>query len=307
MENRLPSVCIFGAGAIGLSLAWHLSRSARVKVISKHNTSGLLQVELKTNSEDSGESRQLSVVSLDDPICYDSFGFYFICVKAQDQRQILSDLKPKLKTTDCVVLLSNGINMFLDAADLLGPETSIIRGLVFYGALKEKETEILQAGKPTLLLASRDIDRSDKLRVGSIFTASGMTVSYEENIARAEWKKAITSLVVNTLCTLNRCENGRLSKDLDLKRQATMLLSEIDQVIRRDGFQLQEVTPDIFFASIEQHASNINSTLLDYRRGKQTELPFTLGRFLSLADQYGVPVPLMTELAFRLEGMSKER
>jgi len=298
MASLKKELCIIGAGAIGRSLAWNFSKVQPVSLLYRENPPESLELSCSSSgSPNNNNKRQVQCIDWADLRAGRRFETYFLAVKAYDQAAVLKLLYPHLRANDTVVLLSNGLNMFLEGVEILGKDQPILRGLLFYGAQTKGTSIVSEVGRPRVLLASRESDRDIRLDVGSQFEAAGIEVAQEDNIARAEWRKGVTNLVVNTLCTAANVKNSALNSDPELNRQARELLCEIKIVIERDGFTLEEYQPDNFFAAVEKHGDNLNSTLLDRKLNKKTELSFILNRFLALADSYGLATPAMNQLA----------
>jgi 2-dehydropantoate 2-reductase len=293
------NICIVGAGAVGLTLAVKLARSHAVWLLARPyqlESLGGSPYRLEGAEELVLPSDRIRVVTVRELEGLPRDLSYWICVKAYDLDEALADIAPRLNRATPVVLLSNGLGIFFQASLLVGRKAPLMRLCPSFGARKLAPTEVALAGRLSGTFAALEQDLACADPVLQIARGIFDQITLERSIAAAEWNKALVNLVVNPICSIVNAENGALLRNPHLKRLASAALEEIRAVARADGFDLSQTTDEIFLAGLERHASNINSTLCDLRAGKKTELDYLLGRFLRLAADHGVEIPVCQSL-----------
>ncbi len=271
-------IAIVGAGALGSYLADTLSKRAEILLLGR-NLAELSSFKAK---------------------------FIFICVKAHHLDDLMKTLTPHLSNSSILVLCCNGLGMYFQLATALKVKCPILRLLPNIGLRKLSDGKIIVSGEPLSYLASTAQDKSDRDGLEAILRESGWRLQVEKDIATAEWKKALTNIIVNSLASICDAPNGIILDSLELKELAGKVLAEIRAVALADGFDLSSPTDKDIFAGIKNHAQNICSTLVDLRAGKKTEIDCILGRFLRLARDYGIATPISETLYLLLKALENK-
>ena len=286
MTTILPKKCaIIGAGAVGLYFAELLAKSFEVRIIAKSS-----QLEQWGRKEFKLAGKKVPLQSLDAFSPAREGEIIWLCVKAYDLDGLVAKLKPQLNQNTPLVLLSNGLGIYFQVATDLGKLVPILRMLPTFG-LKLNDFKVECFGTPAALFAYAEQDSALAQALHSKLSQLGLALTLEKNIATAEWRKALVNLVVNTLATCLDRENGSVIETPDLEQIAAQMLDEARQVAKADGFDLSSPSNDQIFANIRQHAANINSNLIDLRNRRKSDMEYLMGRFITLAQSYGVPIP----------------
>lgn len=296
-----PPVCIIGSGPVGITLAVLMSQSRDVYLVSKGGLKKIPRISGAMALKASGRLKQIDSAQIGSVAKEAEF---WICTRAYDVREVLKQYKSSMLSSSGIVLCSNGLGVFLDAAFDIGRSTPLARVLFSFGARVAEEGEAVLAGSLMASVSSMQEHSGYSDSCGLLLEELGFNVRREVNVAAAEWRKAIANIIVNSLCTIARVKNGVLVEDSELRTQALAMLSEIRQVMKADGFEFPELTDEVFLESILLHADNINSTLAALNSGKKTETDYMMGRFLKIAEDYQIDVPVAAEAAqklFRLE------
>ncbi|MCB0317194.1 MAG: ketopantoate reductase family protein [Bdellovibrionales bacterium] len=290
--------CIIGAGAVGNALAVLSSHNRETYLLVKPEHKKLYSEDLPeiSGAIDKHASPDLRIITREDLSALPDRVDFWICTRAYDVQNIPEYLSLRDLNNDRFVLASNGLGLFMDLSVDLGSQIPIIRALFSFGVKKTSPTCSELSGSLISTIAARIQDEGFLNETLDFLCDLGFKTSKEQNIAIAEWRKVITNIIVNSLCTIANSNNGVIFKDKKIKIKAAEMLAEIKEVANRDGFNFSNLSEDVFFNSITPHASNINSTLAAIRNKKKTETDFFIGRFLKIANAYGIHTPVTSSV-----------
>ncbi|MCB0331981.1 MAG: 2-dehydropantoate 2-reductase [Bdellovibrionales bacterium] len=300
--TRKTKHLVIGPGAIGLSLGSYLATCVpndNILILGRETRTRQLIISLV--GDRSSTSPPLTYERLYDLKSIPNGSYLWVCVKAYNLDALLNFLTDKLNSTHTLMLCMNGLGMAMQASLFIKRTVPTIRSLFSYGALKEADTTIRVSGVPRVLLAGYAEQSETLLIIESLLTQSGFSTEISKNIATAEWEKAMMNIVVNSLATLAGRENGILLSDPDIHAQAKELLTEIRSVAQAEGFDTSHMSDNRFFQKLENFRDNKNSTLIDVEHGRETELPYLLGRFLQIANNYGLSTPVAQSIADQVD------
>ncbi len=280
LEPPLP-IGIIGAGAVGLGLAAHLSKIVPVTVVARSNK----LEQLKRSDPPPGVSYVGSLSAL--PL---QVGSLWVCTKAFAAPDALKAAEFLFSPTCPVVVLSNGLGVYQECAELIARRAPIVRALVSTGFVETYDA-VVQTGQLKVALAASSEYESSLRTVESILLAAGAVVTIESNVATAEWRKALLNVVTNPICTLVRSSNKALIEDSDLSQLAVQILGEARSVALKEGFSFPDLTNEYIFSLVKSVGDNRNSQLIDLERGRKSEIDYVLGRIIRIAKSYDLPVP----------------
>lgn len=292
---RFPPLCIVGGGAVGRTLAVLMSAHAETSILVKPSQrTEMLDRPLTVSGahHHSTPPRSVGLLLVDELGVLPAETEFWMCVKAFDLDVALRSIAPFLNPASTVVVLANGLGVFMQAAETIRRRAPLVRVLPSFGVRTHSPTEVVLAGDLVATVAAPRTADAARDSVIDRLKASGIRTSAESNVAIAEWRKAAVNLIVNTLCTLAGARNGALATEPALAGLIPPLLGEIRAVAAKEGFDLSDLTPEAFLERLAPHALNTNSTLVDLRAGRRTEIDYITGRFLSIAARYEVPTPV---------------
>ena len=270
---------IIGNGSIGQALALLLSQSTPVTLIDRSRFEG--SRKLRSNGS----------LSLTKQIPFQAnipeSSFIWICCKNYDLENLIEQHIHTLRETEAVLIAcQNGFQIVDSIEKLLGVQKQIIRCLPVFGALKRSEQDVTFSGTPRVLIGG---ELSEEIL--TTLKRSSIEYSAEESASDVEWRKGLTNIVINSLCTLINQNNGALLKSPELREAAHDLCAEYNIVMRQYAPTLTLHSAEELLASIENHSENINSLLQDLRNGRQTERLAIFGSFLKLAQAQSIKTP----------------
>ena len=291
--SRMENI-IIGAGAVGIGLAVMLSKVSNTYLVTRPNDGTLKSVHtfsLKGAVELSSSTIQLTSTDNLQQLPLESV--IWIAVKAYDLEDVLqtvSSLPPRP-----IVILSNGLNLATSAREQLGERWNIIRACVHTGLQKDEPAVVKITN--TMHLSVATFPESMILMQDYFNTlcatdlAPYLKIVEEETIAICEWKKVIVNATLNPLCMLVDGQNDSVLTLPSLTNLTKKLFAEVKSVANHEGFSFKDFSFEVFCTGIEKYGNNVNNTVVDFRRGRRSDLEYTLGRIISLARIYGIEVP----------------
>lgn len=284
-------IYIIGAGPIGTSLAIMISAQQPVTVILKDDSRKVtnrmvLNLQVKELHSEN-VTIKTSLPSLN--------GIVFICVKAYDLDALAQAIRPRLGSKSTLVLTSNGLDLVSDVQKIIGDNIPILRLLPIYGARFIEENLVI-SGKLSAILGAALNDKNAKAELSAILNRSGMELLDSPSIAQAEWEKALINITINPIASILDRENGIILANPELKDLAIKLSAEVRFVAKSQGIDLSNVSEASLIQRISNSSSNINSTLLDIRAKRRTDIEFILGRMIGYGKASKIPTPIAETL-----------
>lgn len=281
VEGPEQSLCIIGAGAVGLGLAAHLSRVVPVAVIARSNKLQQLR--------NSPAATSVTYVGSAGELPW-QLSSLWICTKAYTAVEAIKTYEQLLAPTCPVVLVPNGLGVYMECAEAIGRRAPVVRALVHTG-FRETLDSVVQAGPLRISLAAPPTSTAALHEIQYLLERAGAEVSLEKDIATAEWKKTLLNVATNPICGLLRAPNRIVAENAALHELAQDLITEARAVARAEGFPLDDLSDDAIFSAIRAVGENRNSLLLDIEKGRRTEIDYILGRVVRIAESHSVSVP----------------
>lgn len=289
-HQQSGKVTIVGAGAIGITIAYLASQHIETTLITKKGQNIPYIISGSISIKDG--KRALLIKGIDD-FAIDPGSPVIIAVKTYDLESTLLSIEPRLLESTPVVLVQNGLGIFMDAAAVLKRRIPYVRALLYFGARAVSDEEILVFGAPSAVLAAPDYAKGSLIHVAKVFEDIGFTVTLHTNVALAEWEKALVSLSIVPVAALKNATNDIFTRSNEAKSDVMKLLSEARSIAASEGFKDLKPNDEELLTSASSFGENKNSLLLDIERGKNSELESTLGRALRIAKSNNVPAPTL--------------
>ena len=278
--TQLPTYYILGAGAIGLSLALHLSNSGKNVQLVRTSTSDVepqtVSISLKGLHTTEVLNAQVKVCSLnhlnnfgniDDVIIVAAKTFANTAIA-----QYIAEHFTKQKSVlPPVILMQNGIgieNTFLEAGF-----TDIYRTILYSGGQRIDDYSVefkMVDSSPIGVIAG------NKQKLNAIISQINtlqFPFYFEENIQEKIWKKSIANAVFNTICPLLEVDNGIFIRDEKALALANSVIAECIQVANALGINLSH---DVVLSQVltisKGSDGQLVSTLQDIQNKRQTEI-----------------------------------
>ena len=315
MKSALPPshrVLIIGAGAVGCTLAWHLSatrasttllaRGAALDAISREG------ITLWQNGRPL-ESRRIETtktVSQGGP-----WDTVLICVKQYDLAAVLQDIAPLVASGVSVVPFVNGIpwwllrtHPLLKAQPLASwgpnycglpelPLASVLGGVIHFPAHLRDACNVEQGGRNSLLLGELNGSVSDRLqRLADLFSETSLECQASSQIQTDLWNKLLGNTVFNPVSALANATMREMLTDADLRQLCAALMAEVRDTGKALGLA-QTVSVEQRLAQAESAGDARTSMLQDALAGRRLEGEALLGIVTRIARSVGVPAPML--------------
>lgn len=306
------SICIYGAGAIGLDLAKNLIMSGNdVTIIARGETLDALRSR--------GIVHHSSAPSLIRPCDFRAVSsapeagvhsFIFLTTRVDDLLEITSDISALLGSHSCVISATNGIPPWFSFSQesTIGRFTfsleprerflSAVPAKHLLGCIVERRVELAEPGALKVCAGKGftigELDHTRSLRaedVAAMLKAAGFGVTVSEDVHRDIWLKLAGNIAVNPLSVLSGDTIGEMLANPTLRARIQMLLKESIQVgVRLGVIQHRDFDEAAFFNFMsEQLGSHRPSMFYHFQRGK----PLELHRILEVVEMLAVaPGPL---------------
>ncbi|HEW9976987.1 TPA: 2-dehydropantoate 2-reductase [Shewanella algae] len=296
---------ILGIGAIGQLLAQQLATAGLEPwLLPRANTPSLAeQGEKQVYTLELGDqSLQTSFLCLaQDSSKLKQLELLLVTVKAYQVEAALEPLLPKLHPNCRILLLHNGLGPHQSlAAKLNGRPLSL--GTTSQGALKLSSNHIRQTGSGLTQIG--DLIGAPMPEVMKTVLLNAIPGSqWSDTILEALWQKLAVNAVINPLTAIHRVNNGALAAP-EFEGTICAILDELLQVAKQEGIAL---TFDTLHARVKEvirlTAANYSSMYQDLKHGRKTEIDYINGYLQQRAEQYGLTLPINSELVAQIKAL----
>jgi 2-dehydropantoate 2-reductase len=313
-------ICILGAGGLGSLIGGRLAATGvDVTLVARRAHVDAIRVD------------GLAIIGRDDAVIRDhltavttaeeatgSFDVVMLVVKAKDTESALAGASTLRSRTGMALSLQNTVTKDQSLARWLGADRVVGASTIEGGTLESPGVVRHTATAPTTAYFG-ELDGSTSPRVqelADVFSGAGFASKAVDDIRHVEWEKLLQISVVSlwaasTLGVLG----GSVAQGLLVRESAAQyaqIASELLAVYGALGFEpVDYYTPFSQFRNLgqwtfdeaveqlmqlgrsmdEQGLRGRTSLHDDLLRGKETELDFCVGAYLTEAERLGVPVP----------------
>ena len=312
MKDQVQNILIIGAGAIGCTLAWHLSgtkanvtllaRGRALEAIAQHG------ITLYRGSQNRG-TRLIQVI--DHLHAAAHWDVIFVCVKQYDLAGVITSLQRIDCRNAAIIPLVNGIPWWLlqtherlrhEAREMWGPayagfpdvdSTRLIGGVIHIPAQMRDACTVEQGGRDTLALGEIDGSISERLAtLVATLNQSDLQCKASHHIQHDLWNKLLGNAVFNPVSALANASMHQMLNDPGLRTLCAQLMAEVMQVGRALGFP-QDINVETRLAQSESAGHARTSMLQDALAGRRIEGDTLVGSVSRIARCLGVATPTL--------------
>lgn len=296
---------ILGVGAIGQLLAQQLAAAGLEPwLLPRANTPSLAEQgeEQVYTLELGDQSLQTSFLCLaQDSSKLKQLDLLLVTVKAYQVEAALEPLLPKLHPDCRILLLHNGLGPHQSlAAKLNGRPLSL--GTTSQGALKLSSNHIRQTGSGLTQIGDLIGALMPEVMKTTLLNAIPGS-QWSDAILEALWQKLAVNAVINPLTAIHRVNNGALAAT-EFEGTICAILDELLQVAKQEGIAL---TFDALQVRVKEvirlTAANYSSMYQDLKHGRKTEIDYINGYLQQRAEQYGLTLPINSELVAQIKAL----
>ncbi|WP_420787385.1 ketopantoate reductase family protein [Shewanella chilikensis] len=296
---------ILGVGAIGQLLAQQLAAAGLEPwLLPRANTPPLAEQgeEQVYTLELGDQSLQTSFLCLtQDSSKLKQLELLLVTVKAYQVEAALEPLLPKLHPDCRILLLHNGLGPHQSlAAKLNGRPLSL--GTTSQAALKLSSNHIRQTGRGLTQIGDLSGAPTPEAMKTALLNAIPGS-QWSDAILEALWQKLAVNAVINPLTAIHRVNNGALAAP-EFEGTICAILDELLQVAKQEGIAL---TFDALHARVKEvirlTTANYSSMYQDLKHGRKTEINYINGYLQQRAEQYGLTLPINSELVAQIKAL----
>lgn len=325
--NRLPTICVFGAGAVGSWIAAKLALSTAANVTLVARGAHLQAIQTNGLTLKSGaDTQRIKVAAHARASDIGPQDYVLMTVKATALQQAARDVAPLLGADTVVVPALNGIPWWffqgfdgplrdvnlrtLDPDAALTKQLDIARviGCVVYPGVSVPQPGVVQHSVgERVVIGEPSGERTSRVgRLAAIMTAAGFDTPISDNIRREIWFKLWGNMNVNPSSLLTSATIGGLTRDPLVHEFLLSTMSEAEAVCQALGIQLP-MTREDRMAITHKLASVKTSMLQDAERGRPIELDAILGSVVEIGARLGIAMPGLRALygLARVNGASR--
>jgi len=281
-------IAFIGSGAIGSLFGGLLKKGgADVLLIGRQNH---VEAIRKNGLFISGlEEFNVRIDASSNPLDAKGSDLLVITTKAYDTKKALSDIVPILGDNVKVMSLQNGAGNIEEISRVVGKQ-NIIGAVTSMGAFLEKPGRVQFRGRGTTTIGAISEENKNAKEIVNIFNGAGIKAQITNDIKSEIWSKVVINSAINNLAAIFDGENGILL-DQNLIGIVKEITTEGKTILQKGGINISD---DIFENTVDvikNTSRNINSTLLDLRKGNRTEIDYISGKIVELGDKLDMPAP----------------
>ena len=307
----MPSVCVFGAGAIGGLIAARLEAAGtRVAVVARGpHLAAMRERGLVLLS--GGERIATHPMLAEEPASLGPQDYLVLTLKAHSLAPALSSLRPLIGPATTIVAAVNGIPWwycyglpapFTDRRvrsvdpegllwDALAPAQTI--GCIIYPAAEVVEPGVVaHSYGDRLSLGEPDGSASERVRrFSQLLIAAGFKAPVRPRLRDEIWVKLWGNMVFNPLSVLTGATLDVITTDPDTLPTVRAMMLEGQAVAEGLGVRLA-IDVDRRIAGAAEVGRHRTSMLQDFERGRPLEIEALLGAVAELGEWVDRPTPL---------------
>ena len=306
-----PSICIFGAGAIGGFLAARLEASGvPVSVVARGPHREAVEAHgLRMRSGDALSVARPRMVS--DPAALGTQDYLFITLKAHSLLPALPQLRPLIGPDTTIVAGVNGIPWWytyglpqpfggrrLHAIDPDGllwdglPPAQTLGCIVYPAAEITEPGHVLHIYGDRFSLGEPDGSRSARAsRLSELLIAAGLKAPVRPRIRDEIWVKLWGNMAFNPLSALTTATLDVLIGDAETRAVIRAMMLEGQAVAEQLGIRFP-IGVDKRIEGGAEVGHHKTSMLQDLERGRPLEIDALLGAVVELGEWVSVPTPI---------------
>jgi 2-dehydropantoate 2-reductase len=317
--EKIQTLCVFGAGAIGGTLAARLATApalsgARVSVVARGaHLEAIRQNGLRLRTEKEGKPIVARVAASADPGDLGPQDLVISTLKGHQLPAAATSFAPLLKPTTRLLIIQNGIPFWyfhgdvepqykdrripaLDPGDKLwdgiGPER-ILGGVVYQPAEIVAPGEVKATGPGHLVIGEPNGAMSDDLKdVSALLETAGWTIVQTPRIRDEIWRKLIGNASFNPISALTRATVTEMADDPLVADVIRRVMEDVIAVAKGLGAEVT-VTAEQRVVMSRGLGPVRSSMLQDVLAGRALELTPLVRAVSLLGAMIGVPTPTL--------------
>ena len=292
-------IAVLGAGAMGSWIGGHLALSGNEVHLLTTNSEHIKAVQDRGLVLQHGQRTETVRLAIGKPDEFnDSVDLVIVLTKTFQLKSALSSISKVLTKDTAVLSLQNGLGNAEIISEFVDDDNIWI-GMTMLPVDREAPGVVVGKGEGGTWFGHADggIKPFGKT-IEAAFAQSGISVSYDLDIAKRIWQKVAFNAGMNAVCALTHSTPGTINQSpfaLDLVKAVAREVAEVAKA------ESVEVDLDSVFSTIEyacgHHGAHIPSMLQDLLQGRQTEVDALNGAIATRAETADIDAPLNRQLA----------
>lgn len=293
MKNKISTVAVIGAGAVGSYFGGLLARAGYdVTLIARQDYVKAIQ-ENGLYMECQSFQERVSVKASTEYQAIKNADLILFCVKSPDTESVAKEIKPYLSEDSIILSLQNGVdNGERIKSVLLNP---VYPAVVYVATGMAGPGHVKHFGRGELVIGDLDGNEVclDQLMMLQAYLNKGnVPCSISKNIKHDMWLKFLVNCSYNAISGIGQIEYGQMVQSTHINTLIEQITNEFLAVAEKEGVT---ISPEQAILANEQIAKTMtkqkSSTAQDLMKFKKTEIDFLNGYVVRRGLIHQIPTP----------------
>jgi len=221
-----------------------------------------------------------------------------ICVKSYDLVKIAQELQDIVDENTLILPLLNGVS----ASEVLRahlPKAKVLDACVYVTSYVSKAGEVTQYGKfDQIWFGNQEGAYQEECqKLEKLLVTAGIKAAFDEQIIEKIWNKYLLISAMASVTSAERATMGQLMENESTQQLLIGVMQEVKALADAKKIGLAKDIVETTFERFKKFDYDAKSSmLLDFERGKKTELEFLTGYVVKTAAEYGLNTPVTSQL-----------
>lgn len=293
MKNKISTVAVIGAGAVGSYFGGLLARAGYdITLIARQDHVKAIQ-ENGLFMECQSFQERVSVKASSEYQAIKNADLILFCVKSPDTESVAKEIKPYLSEDSIILSLQNGVdNGERIKSVLINP---VYPAVVYVATGMAGPGHVKHFGRGELVIGDLDGKEVclDQLMVLQEYLKKGdVPCSISKNIKHDMWLKFLVNCSYNAISGIGQIEYGQMVQSAHINTLIEQINNEFLAVAEKEGVT---ISPEQAILANEQIAKTMtkqkSSTAQDLMKCKKTEIDFLNGYIVRRGLVHRIPTP----------------
>jgi 2-dehydropantoate 2-reductase len=293
MKNKISTVAVIGAGAVGSYFGGLLARAGYdITLIARQDHVKAIQ-ENGLFMECQSFQERVSVKASSEYQAIKNADLILFCVKSPDTESVAKEIKPYLSEDSIILSLQNGVdNGERIKSVLINP---VYPAVVYVATGMAGPGHVKHFGRGELVIGDLDGKELclDQLMVLQEYLKKGdVPCSISKNIKHDMWLKFLVNCSYNAISGIGQIEYGQMVQSAHINTLIEQINNEFLAVAEKEGVT---ISPEQAILANEQIAKTMtkqkSSTAQDLMKCKKTEIDFLNGYIVRRGLVHRIPTP----------------